>query len=189
MRVALDGGGGSLSYNRPDMRSFLAALLSSAVLAVGAHSGAFAADGATGGDATPKELEPAPAPEPDPDAPPPKSLDLDRLLHPSAVRMQPTGKTYGGRDQKGWQDEFKKARQEVSDLEGKVEAGQQHLRSASSGEWNYSPAGGEVTDPEVLKLRAQLKRDRQSLEASRQRLRDLDVEASLAGVPQDWLKP
>jgi hypothetical protein len=41
----------------------------------------------------------------------------------------------------------------------------------------------------VLKVRAQLRRDRQSLEASRQRLRDLDVEASLAGVPEDWRKP
>ena len=90
---------------------------------------------------------------------------------------------------RGWQDEFRRAREEVSDLEGKVEAGQQHLRSAAGGESNYSPAGGEATDPEVLKLRAQLRRNRQSLEASRQRLRDLDVEASLAGVPEDWRKP
>jgi hypothetical protein len=174
------------------MRSLLPAFLA-AVLAIGAHSGALASDGdgtkEGGNDGPPQELTPTPEPATDPDAPPPKSLDLDRLLHPSAVRMQPTGKIYGGRDRKGWLEEFRKARQEVSDLEGKVEAGQQHLRSASSGEWNYSPAGGEITDPEVLKLRAQLKRDRQSLEASRQRLRDLDVEASLAGVPEDWRKP
>jgi hypothetical protein len=135
----------------------------------------------------PDASEPAPAPAPD--APPPKSLDLDRLLHPSATRMQPSGTVLGGRDQKGWRAEFKRARQEVSDLEGKVEAGQQHLRTAAEGEWNYSPTGGEATDPEVLKLRAQLRRDRQSLEASRQRLRDLDVEASLAGVPKEWREP
>ena len=123
-------------------------------------------------------------------APPPKKpLGLDRLLTPGVVRVQPSGKYYGGRDQKGWQEEFRRAREEVSDLEGKVEAGQKHLRSAAGGEWNYSPAGGEATDPEVLKVRAQLRRDRQSLEASRQRLRDLDVEASLAGVPEDWRKP
>jgi hypothetical protein len=103
--------------------------------------------------------------------------------------MQPTGDILGGRDQKGWREEFRRARQEVSDLEGKVEAGQQHLRSAATGEWNYTPAGGDATDPEVLKLRAQLRRDRQSLEASRQRLRDLDVEASLAGVPEAWRQP
>jgi hypothetical protein len=38
----------------------------------------------------------------------------------------------------------------------------------------------------VLKLRAALKRDRQSLEAARQRLREIEVEASLAGVPDAW---
>jgi hypothetical protein len=168
------------------MRLLLPALLA-ASLALGAHTRASAAD-----SDVPDEKnapQPPPANETGPDAPPPKSLDLDRLLHPPAVHLQEPGKSYGGRDERGWREEFRKARQEVSDLEGKVEAGQAHLRSASSGEWNYSPAGGEVTDPEVLKLRAQLKRDRQSLEASRQRLRDLDVEASLAGVPQDWRKP
>jgi len=166
------------------MRSFLP-LFAAAVLAISAHTGALA-DESDIPDET-KAGEPAPAPDLDPT--PPKSLDLDRLLRPPAVGMQPTGRSFGGRDQKAWKEEFRKARQEVSDLEGKVEAGQQHLRSAAAGDWNYSPAGGEVTDPEVLKLRAQLRRDRQSLEASRQRLRDLDVEASLAGVPEDWRRP
>ena len=55
---------------------------------------------------------------------------------------------------------------------------------------HVSPTGGGMpSDPEVLRLRAQLRRDRQSLEAARQRLRDLDVEASLAGVPDDWMQP
>jgi len=134
----------------------------------------------------------APAPAPPPTAPAegtPKKIGLDVLLNPGAVAPQPTGKYYGGKDQKAWEDEFRRAREEVSDLEGKVEAGTKHLRSAAGGEWNYSPAGGEPTDPEVLKLRAQLRRDRQSLETSRQRLRDLDVEASLAGVPEEWRNP
>jgi hypothetical protein len=169
------------------MRPLLPAFLT-ALLAIGAQHVALGAETDLPDDPQAKEADPAPAPPPD--GAPAKSLDLDRLLHPPAVRLQPTGKVYGGRDQRGWQEEFRKARQEVSDLEGKVEAGQNHLRSASGGgDWNYSPAGGEITDPEVLKLRAQLRRDRQSLEASRQRLRDLDVEASLAGVPQDWRKP
>ena len=167
--------------------------LALAVVAACVLSGAAAAGPDTAETPPPKPAEAAPGPAPDAapaDAAPPKTLDLDRLLHPSAIHMQPTGEILGGRDQRGWREEFRKARQEVSDLEGKVEAGQNHLRSASGGgDWNYSPAGGEVTDPEVLKLRAQLRRDRQSLEASRQRLRDLDVEASLAGVPQEWRQP
>ena len=168
------------------MRPFLPAFLA-AVLAAGAHHVALGAETDLPDDPQAKEADPAPAPSPG--GAPAKSLDLDRLLHPPTVNMQPTGKTYGGHDQRGWREEFRKARQEVSDLEGKIEAGQQRLRNASGGDWNYSPAGGEITDPEVLKLRAQLRRDRQSLEASRQRLRDLDVEASLAGVPPDWRAP
>ena len=78
---------------------------------------------------------------------------------------------------------------EVADLEGKVDFTQDKLRVAAAGDWNYSPAGGEATDPEILKLRAQLRRDRQSLETARQRLRDLQVEASLAGVPEEWRGP
>jgi hypothetical protein len=145
-----------------------------------------AEEAATAAAETPKEEGTQPAPDPEA---PPKSLDLERLLQPGAVRTQPTGKIMGGRDQKAWREEFRRAREEVSDLEGKVETGQKNLRSAAANEWNYTPAGGEATDPEVLKLRAQLRRDRQSLEASRQRLRDLDVEASLAGVPEEWRKP
>jgi hypothetical protein len=180
------GAHGRLSYNRPAMRLPPIRILALALLTWAVSGAAIAeTDSADAAKPTPSETAPAPAA----DTPPRKSLDLDRLLHPPAVQMQPTGKILGGRDQKAWREEFRRAREEVSDLEGKVEAGQGHLRSAAAGEWNYSPAGGEVTDPEVLKLRAQLRRDRQSLEASRQRLRDLDVEASLAGVPEDWRKP
>jgi hypothetical protein len=159
-----------------------ARLLLCAALGVAAAGSAF-------GDQTDPQATP-PAPAPPADAPPKKSIGLDVLLNPGAVGAEPTGRsTYGGKSQKVWQEEFRRAREEVSDLEGKVEAGQRHLRSKSDGEWNYTPAGGEATDPEVLKLRAQLRRDRQSLEASRQRLRDLDVEASLAGVPEEWRQP
>lgn len=131
----------------------------------------------------------APAAEPTPAPPAPSSekpLDLDRLLRPRGAAPAPSGQVYGGRDRAEWEEQFKKARAEVVDLEGKVDFNQDRLRQAAAGDWNYSPAGGEAVDPEVLKLRAQLRRDRQSLEAARQRLRDLQVEASLAGVPEEW---
>jgi hypothetical protein len=134
-----------------------------------------------------EEAPPAPSPAPKPSAP----LDLDRLLRPPGVApATPTAEsTLGGRDRAEWREAFEKANAEVADLESKVEVSQQRLRANTAGDWNYSPAGGEASDPEVLKLRAQLRRDRQSLEAARQRLRDLRVEASLAGVPEAWLKP
>jgi hypothetical protein len=134
------------------------------------------------GDATP----PGPAPQHVPSKP----LELDRLLRPPGAVLAPSSEpSYGGRDRAEWQDQFINARAEVVDLEGKVEAIQNRLRQVTAGDWNYSPSGGEAADPEVMKLRAQLRRDRQSLEASRQRLRDLQVEASLAGVPEEWRGP
>jgi hypothetical protein len=135
-----------------------------------------------GGDYT----DPGPAPQHQPSKP----LDLDRLLRPPGTVVTPSIEpSYGGRDRAAWQGQFIDARAEVADLEGKVEAIQNRLRQVTSSDWNYTPSGGEVADPEVLKLRAQLRRDRQSLEASRQRLRDLQVEASLAGVPEEWRGP
>jgi hypothetical protein len=180
------GAARDVAYNRPAMRRPLP-LLAATLLTVSALPPFLLATAVQADDAQAPVSGEGTAPATKPAAKPP--LDLDTLLKPPAVKVQPTSNTYGGRDQRAWQEEFRKARQEVSDLEGKVEAGQAHLRSAASGEWNYSPAGGEPTDPEVLRLRSELRRNRQSLEASRQRLRDLQVEASLAGVPEAWRTP
>ena len=120
-----------------------------------------------------------------------RSISTDSCVLPGAIGAPtPSAEpSYGGRDRAEWRDQFASANVEVADLESKVEVNQQRLRENTAGDWNYTPAGGEATDPEVLKLRAQLRRDRQSLEAARQRLRDLRVEASLAGVPESWLAP
>ena len=171
----------ALSYNRPTMRVARLCLL--IFLAVPAVATAQTAP-PPGGDIGPEDAGPAPQHTPS------KPLDLDRLLRPPNVPSEPsTESSYGGRDRAAWQEEFARADREVADLEQKVEATQTRLRQNAAGDWNYTPAGGEAADPEILKLRAQLRRDRQSLEASRQRLRDLRVEASLAGVPEEWRNP
>ena len=116
-------------------------------------------------------------------------LDLDKLLNPRLGASRPvTSDRPGGKDREAWQRAFDEADTEVRQLRAKVEDSQRKMRDAA-GETNYSysPAGGgETYDPEVLKVRAQIQRDRQSLEAAERRLRDLKVEASLAGVPQAW---
>ncbi len=120
---------------------------------------------------------------------PAPTLDLDRLLKP---RTTPNLQTYfGGRGRVAWQAEFAEARSEVAELELRVAEAKIRYREASSGEWGYNPTGGQgmPTDPEVLKIRAEIKRDRQSLETARKRLRELEVEASLAGVPDAWTLP
>jgi hypothetical protein len=117
------------------------------------------------------------------------SLDLDKLLNPKPGEPRAeTPSRPGGKDRETWQREFQEATAEVGQLRSRVEESQRKMREAA-GEtgYSYSPAGGgETYDPDVLKTRAQLQRDRQSLQAAERRLRDLKVEASLAGVPPEW---
>jgi hypothetical protein len=118
------------------------------------------------------------------------ALKLDSILRP---RSTPTakigGEAVGGRNRTEWADAFAGIRLEIQELDGKLEISRKKLSAsaAATGEYQYSPlGGGQSTDPETLKLRAQLKRDRESLDAARRRLRDLEVEASLSGVPREW---
>ena len=146
------------------------------------------------------ESEPASEPDPDSGAESPVDsgpaggrpvLSLDSLLSPRTGEWEKRATLRGGRDRETWRRDFGDARGEVGQFEGQVEEVQQKLRKASAGgDWSYSPAGaGEAVDPEIMKLRAQLRRDRASLDAARSRLRDLEVEASLAEVPDHWIEP
>ncbi len=152
-----------------------AALLTALVvcLSLGGGSQAAAQDESQGGS----EVRPAP------------TLDLDRLLKP---RTTPGVQIhYGGRSRGAWEAKFARARNEVAGLELNLVEAHERYREASTGEWGHNPTGGQgmPTDPEVLKIRAEIKRDRQSLETARKRLRELEVEASLAGVPDAWTLP
>jgi hypothetical protein len=116
-------------------------------------------------------------------------LDLDKLLNPRVGEARPAAATKpGGKDRETWRKQFDDAYTEVRQLRAKVDESQRKMRSAAGdANYSYSPTGGtETYDPEVLKARAQIQRDRQSLEAAERRLRDLKVEASLAGVPPAW---
>jgi hypothetical protein len=124
------------------------------------------------------------------------SLSIDSLLRPRAGSARPapprppTEELHGGRNREGWAKAFEDARAEVKDGEERVEKTRKKIGEKSQGGYTYSPLGGtdtSTTDPEVIKLRAQLTRDRKDLEAARSRLRDLQVEASLSGVPQEWI--
>jgi hypothetical protein len=132
------------------------------------------------------------APAPSGSAPAERSLGLDRLLNPKPHGPAPAANARpGGKDRETWQREFQGAHAEVEQLRASVEASQRKMREvAGDANYSYSPAGGgETYDPEVLKLRGKIQRDRTSLEAAERRLRDLKVEASLAGVPEDWQQP
>jgi hypothetical protein len=142
--------------------------------------------GAEAADTTVSEPAPQEAPTQASGTKPRPPLDLDRLL-----RIPPGGVAApdlrGGKDRSTWQSEFAEAHAEVEELERRITETQAKLRETAPDDWSFTPSGAGVpSDPEILALRASLRRDRQSLDAARQRLRELEVEASLAGVPDSW---
>jgi hypothetical protein len=140
------------------------------------------------GQAAAQERAEEPAEEPG------AGLDLGDLLRPRGrfeSTPTPPADERGRRDEEEWRRLFAEARAEVAGLEEKVALRQEKIRQVTGDAgYNFSPIGaGESTDPEVQRLRSELKRDRRSLDTARARLRDLDVEASLAGVPDAWREP
>ena len=119
---------------------------------------------------------------------------LESLLRPRKGGIPPAkpeaAETRGGRTRAEWAARFDSAREEIAQLETALAETRVKVGEASTGGYTYSPVGGGPTsDPEVVKLRAQLRRDKQSLEAAERRLRELEVEASLQSVPEDWVAP
>jgi hypothetical protein len=150
---------------------------------------ALAAPMASGQEDTPSDDGDKVAPPSEPSGAP--NLALDRLLDPRAgasASGERGPERPGGKDRETWQRQFAEANAEVVQLRSRVEESQRKMRAAAGDTaYSYSPAGGgETYDPDVLKTRAQLQRDRQSLQTAERRLRDLKVEASLAGVPVEW---
>lgn len=138
-------------------------------------------------DVPPGDAKSAPVPRG-----PRSSIGLDSLLRPRGeLRIEPRDEVLdhrGGREREVWYRDYQDALSEVDLLKEAVDATQERMRRASGGSVTYSPVGAaETHDPEVVKLRAQLKRDRQSLETARSRLREIEVEASLGEVPDNWL--
>ncbi len=124
------------------------------------------------------------------DSKPAPALDMNRLLQVPESSVPPRSELLGGKSRETWTQEFSEARLEVRELETQIEQTTLKLRASSPDDWSFSPTGGgPQSDPAVIQLRSQLRRDRQSLETAQRRLRDLEIEASLAGVPEPWKFP
>jgi hypothetical protein len=177
----------------------------SLAVALGVASGAAAEeakDADAAEDESPAAAEAVPAPpSATSDTLPPSPLPprrvggvgLDSLLRPRGAlgspgaSAQPGGEMHGERSREEWVARFQAARAEINEVETRLVEAREQVAARSQGGYTYSPiGGGESTDPEVVKLRAQLRRDKQSLEAAERRFRDLQVEASLQGVPVEW---
>ncbi len=120
-------------------------------------------------------------------------VELEQLL------VLPDSLEYGGVERKGgatrqeWRSRFEGARQEVVESRQALARAQQKLARAAQGSsnWSIAPPGVgnvdvETNNPGQFQLRQEVKRLREDVSAAEQRLRELHVEASLAGVPADW---
>ena len=120
-------------------------------------------------------------------------IGLDRLLRlPESLEVRGAIDRRGGATEAEWRARFAaaKADQVAADealAEARVELGE---LAADTSAWQVSAPGmpntGNADVPMDYALSQKLKRRREDVERAERRLRELGVEADLAGVPESW---
>lgn len=124
-------------------------------------------------------------------------VSLDRLLKipSSSVPTAPVAaEKRGGRTRSQWQDRYRTVRLELVKAEENLAESRAVLEermSTETSQWKMAAPGiGDATStsdaPTDYRLTQQLRRDREELARAKRAVQDLDVEANLAGVPEDW---
>lgn len=119
----------------------------------------------------------------------PPPVRLDRLLRlPDSVEYDMERR--GGATRTEWRGRFKAAQAEVAAVKKDLDAVVAKLEKAAAGsdQWRFVPPGGDVAaeNQDNLRLRMDVTRKRDDLAHAERQLRDLEVEANLAAVPEDW---
>ena len=121
---------------------------------------------------------------------------LDDLLKlPSDFRTKDRAQPVAGASEDEWKRRFDRAQKAIAEahetlaetrreLDGVAEAG-------GASQWSVAPPGGGADaspgpSPLSFKLRQELVRNREALESAEKALRELRIEADLAGVPAEW---
>jgi hypothetical protein len=135
------------------------------------------------------EGEPAEPSASEPSAEATPSIALDQLL------TLPENRTYavdrkGGLTRGEWRTRYGEVRADLEKERAALEATQAKLNEAGGGQWSVNPIPGSETDPTKspvdFQLRTELRRHREEIERLERKLRQLDIEANLAGVPEEW---
>ena len=141
---------------------------------------------ASAGGEEPAAQPPAPAP-----APAPGPVELDRLL-----KLPPAGpaasERLGGATKGEWRARFGSARGERDAAQKALETAQGKLGGAATDNeaWQMGMPGASKAEPSDAPvnyaLRQEIRRQRDELARCERHLKDLTIEADLAGVPADW---
>lgn len=121
---------------------------------------------------------------------------LDALLQlPSSFRARESP-SVAGADEAEWRRRFVQAEQQLATTQQELARVKRELDEVSEGsgssQWAVAPPGassgaeGLSTSPLSFKLREAMRRSRDDLDAAERALRELKIEADLAGVPVAW---
>lgn len=118
------------------------------------------------------------------------SVRIDQLLKlPTSYRANDVHK--GGATRIEWRARFEEARADLSEKEKNLARVRAELEKTAGDatSWKMAPPGADLSgenNPVSFRLTQELRRSREEVEHAEKRLTDLDIEASLAGVPDDW---
>ncbi len=120
-------------------------------------------------------------------------VDLDRLLRlpPSEEDLRPNPRP-GGATRSEWSARFSEARADLENARVALAAAQKELEELAedSSTWQMAVPGATANanenSPISFRLVQEIRRQREEVEHNQSRLRELVVEANLAGVPEAW---
>ncbi|MBM4384646.1 MAG: hypothetical protein FJ091_14935 [Deltaproteobacteria bacterium] len=117
------------------------------------------------------------------------AVALDQLLTLPEDRTYAVDKK-GGLTRGEWRRRFHEVRADLVKEREALEATEVKLEDAAGAAWSVNPIPGSETDtsrsPVDFQLRTELRRHREEIERLERKLRQLGIEANLAGVPEEW---
>jgi hypothetical protein len=118
---------------------------------------------------------------------------LDKLLKLPSTTPVVVEARKGGHTRPEWRARFDTAQGNLADHEKALRRAREELEElvGEKSSWQMTapglPAGSAENTPVSFQLREEIRREEAEVDRAERRLRDLEVEASLAGVPADWL--
>ena len=118
------------------------------------------------------------------------AVQIDQLLKlPTSYRVDDVRK--GGATRVEWRARFDEARMNLAAMEKKLAKVRAEMGeiAGSSSQWQMAPPGADVKNsdnPTNFRLTQELRRGREDVKHAEKKLTDLDIEANLASVPEDW---
>jgi hypothetical protein len=125
----------------------------------------------------------------------PPTVDLDRLLRlPQSLDLEPAAR--GSATKAEWRERFDTARSELAEARAALAETQAKVAEVAgeTSAWQMSapgiggldPGAGTRDGPLDYDLSNEMRRNRREVARAERRLSELEIEANLAGVPEDW---